>query len=144
MDNNVEQKLCVVLHWPHYSTDGSYRLNDYFLVLLMFDKTDNSTMLDLSLAELIPDFKSLNEYFRYDGSLTTPSCAEAVVWTVFEHTIPLSRNQVWGSFADVTSTYTHFYQCKHCLILIFGFEKWSTTRFQINFKMLKFIKIKNV
>uniref|UniRef100_A0A3P8VPH8 Carbonic anhydrase n=1 Tax=Cynoglossus semilaevis TaxID=244447 RepID=A0A3P8VPH8_CYNSE len=69
-------------------------LNDYFLVLLMFDKTDNSTMLDLSLAELIPDFKSLNEYFRYDGSLTTPSCAEAVVWTVFEHTIPLSRNQL--------------------------------------------------
>uniref|UniRef100_A0A3P8VXM8 Carbonic anhydrase n=1 Tax=Cynoglossus semilaevis TaxID=244447 RepID=A0A3P8VXM8_CYNSE len=54
----------------------------------------NSTMLDLSLAELIPDFKSLNEYFRYDGSLTTPSCAEAVVWTVFEHTIPLSRNQL--------------------------------------------------
>uniref|UniRef100_A0A3P9BNK1 Carbonic anhydrase 4 n=1 Tax=Maylandia zebra TaxID=106582 RepID=A0A3P9BNK1_9CICH len=36
----------------------------------------------------------MTKYFRYKGSLTTPDCAEAVVWTLFESTIPLSRNQL--------------------------------------------------
>lgn len=39
--------------------------------------------------------KNMAEYFRYDGSLTTPDCAEAVVWSVFKHPIPLSRKQVF-------------------------------------------------
>ncbi|CAB1418373.1 unnamed protein product [Pleuronectes platessa] len=37
---------------------------------------------------------NMTKYFRYEGSLTTPDCAEAVVWTVFEDTIPLSRKQL--------------------------------------------------
>lgn len=42
----------------------------------------------------IPPQKNMTKYFRYDGSLTTPNCAEAVVWSLFESTIPLSRKQV--------------------------------------------------
>lgn len=37
---------------------------------------------------------NMTKYYRYNGSLTTPDCAEAVVWTLFENRIPLSKTQV--------------------------------------------------
>lgn len=43
-------------------------------------------------SELLP--KNLTSYFRYEGSLTTPGCGEAVVWTVFEASLPISLDQV--------------------------------------------------
>lgn len=53
----------------------------------------NQTYKDkLLLMDLLP--KNKNAYFRYDGSLTTPSCGEAVVWSVFENSIPISLDQV--------------------------------------------------
>lgn len=54
-------------------------------------KTEKFTE-DLKLAELLP--KKLTNYYRYEGSLTTPSCGEAVVWTVFEHSIAISMDQL--------------------------------------------------
>ncbi|CAO1439519.1 unnamed protein product [Diamesa hyperborea] len=47
---------------------------------------------NLLLEELLP--KNLTSYFRYEGSLTTPGCGEAVVWTVFEASLPISLDQV--------------------------------------------------
>uniref|UniRef100_A0A8C5WN27 Carbonic anhydrase n=1 Tax=Laticauda laticaudata TaxID=8630 RepID=A0A8C5WN27_LATLA len=47
-----------------------------------------------SLSNLLPSLASLSKYYRYKGSLTTPNCDEAVIWTVFEEQIPISRSQV--------------------------------------------------
>lgn len=50
----------------------------------------------LLLLDLLP--KNKNSYFRYEGSLTTPACGEAVVWTVFEESIAISLDQVCGNY----------------------------------------------
>lgn len=47
---------------------------------------------ELLLETLLPKNKA--RFFRYEGSLTTPGCGEAVVWTVFENSIPISFDQV--------------------------------------------------
>jgi len=39
------------------------------------------------LEHLMPEVKS---YYRYDGSLTTPPCTEAVLWTVWTHPVTVS------------------------------------------------------
>ncbi|KAM6906941.1 carbonic anhydrase 4a [Xenentodon cancila] len=54
----------------------------------------NITLPAISLAQLIPSEQNMTSYYRYKGSLTTPGCAEAVVWTVFENPILLSMEQL--------------------------------------------------
>jgi hypothetical protein len=46
------------------------------------------------LASLLPGASGLSRYYRYSGSLTTPGCEPVVLWTVFESTIPIGREQV--------------------------------------------------
>lgn len=46
----------------------------------------------LSPHNLLP--KNRTSYFRYEGSLTTPTCAESVIWTVFTESLPVSLDQV--------------------------------------------------
>ncbi|XP_008288765.1 carbonic anhydrase 4a [Stegastes partitus] len=54
----------------------------------------NTSLPAISLAQLVPSEQNMTSYYRYKGSLTTPGCAEAVVWTVFEKPIPLSMDQL--------------------------------------------------
>ena len=60
------------------------------LTLLTSDATHAVTAF--SIEELMAD--GLGDYYRYHGSLTTPACYESVIWTVFEHAIPISSSQV--------------------------------------------------
>ncbi|XP_006833693.1 PREDICTED: carbonic anhydrase 4-like [Chrysochloris asiatica] len=48
----------------------------------------------ISLLELLPKQEKLRHYFRYLGSLTTPTCDETVVWTVFKEPIQLHEDQI--------------------------------------------------
>lgn len=52
-----------------------------------------------NIRELLPD--RLDEYYRYEGSLTTPPCYPSVLWTVFRHAVKISQEQASLSTAYV-------------------------------------------
>lgn len=52
----------------------------------------NNIKMPFSPMELLPTDRTA--YFRYEGSLTTPSCDEAVIWTVFERSVPFASEQI--------------------------------------------------
>ncbi|XP_040019724.2 carbonic anhydrase 12 [Gasterosteus aculeatus] len=54
-----------------------------------------------NIRELLP--ARLDEYYRYDGSLTTPPCYPSVLWTVFRNHVTISRTQF---LALATSLYS--------------------------------------
>ncbi|XP_008154122.2 carbonic anhydrase 14 [Eptesicus fuscus] len=45
-----------------------------------------------SVKELLPPV--LAQYFRYNGSLTTPPCHQSVLWTVFSQKVQISKGQL--------------------------------------------------
>ncbi|KAJ8399970.1 hypothetical protein AAFF_G00407000 [Aldrovandia affinis] len=47
----------------------------------------------ISIDDLLGDVDR-SKYYRYKGSLTTPNCNEAVVWTVFKQPIKVNKNLV--------------------------------------------------
>uniref|UniRef100_A0A8C4QWL3 Carbonic anhydrase n=1 Tax=Eptatretus burgeri TaxID=7764 RepID=A0A8C4QWL3_EPTBU len=57
----------------------------------------------MPLAALLPDVHQRGRFARYQGSLTTPSCDEAVVWTVFLQPISISLSQM-EAFRNVQAT----------------------------------------
>lgn len=64
----------------------------------------------------LPLPKLLNNYYRYEGSFTTPDCNEIVSWSIFEDAIFISKNQMeevlsWADFSSSNSndsiSYSH-------------------------------------
>ncbi|XP_043536072.1 carbonic anhydrase 12 isoform X1 [Chiloscyllium plagiosum] len=49
-------------------------------------------MPGFNINDLLP--RELDEYFRYNGSLTTPPCYPSVLWTVFRKPVQISREQL--------------------------------------------------
>jgi carbonic anhydrase len=92
-------------HFVHQNKDG-----DLAVIAVMFKTTgenkviatlwqalkeqqskSNKTSLPGSALALLPDNK---EYYRFNGSLTTPPCSEGVRWYVMKTPITVSKSQV--------------------------------------------------
>nr|CAD7204277.1 unnamed protein product [Timema douglasi] len=58
--------------------------------------------------------QELSRWFRYEGSLTTPSCDETVVWTVLPTSLPISRNQAMALKGK------SLLPLRHCFIVHWG------------------------
>ncbi|KAI4881406.1 hypothetical protein NFI96_033658 [Prochilodus magdalenae] len=82
--------------YPMEESSSLNRKYDEFIKALsnVKNKNDNTTVSSISLSNLILSEANMTKYYRYDGSLTTPHCTEAVIWTVFENPIPLSLEQL--------------------------------------------------
>ena len=55
---------------------------------------DSIQLNGLQLDMLLPENKNDAEFFRYEGSLTTPDCNEVVTWTVFREPKSMSEKQL--------------------------------------------------
>uniref|UniRef100_A0A3Q3MAF5 Carbonic anhydrase n=1 Tax=Mastacembelus armatus TaxID=205130 RepID=A0A3Q3MAF5_9TELE len=75
------------------SSDGVAVLGFFIDVCEQGRSTNVAVKSTISVADLIGDV-DLTKFYRYMGSRTTPSCAEAVVWTVFHEPIKINRNLV--------------------------------------------------
>lgn len=74
----------------------------------IIDPTTGQTSLvaiPVTLAELLPIDTS--SFYRYNGSLTTPSCNEDVIWTVFDTPIGISERQVIN-LCELMYTYNEY------------------------------------
>ncbi|XP_051732643.1 carbonic anhydrase IV c [Ctenopharyngodon idella] len=61
---------------------------------------NSSEIEDFRLTDIVPQANKLS-YYRYYGSLTTPSCDQAVVWTVFQQTLPISKTQLTSMYKQL-------------------------------------------
>ncbi|XP_063058216.1 carbonic anhydrase 15-like [Engraulis encrasicolus] len=55
---------------------------------------NTSSVANFKMSYLIPPAHELTAYYRYTGSVTTPGCNEAVIWTIFQRTLPASHRQL--------------------------------------------------
>lgn len=69
-----------------------------FVPLLSPEKETN--LRSFILRDLLPS--SVDGYYRYTGSLTTPPCSKVVEWIIFSRPVYLSHSQVCGHL-----THTH-------------------------------------
>ncbi|XP_058036700.1 carbonic anhydrase 4-like [Ahaetulla prasina] len=73
--------------------------------LKKISKKDEDVLLDgsFSLLDLMGS-NDFTRYYRYAGSLTTPGCDEAVIWTIFADPIPVPPKVVRKFASELSST----------------------------------------
>ncbi len=110
-ENNINGKsFPLEAHFVHASKDG-----ELAVVALMFDEGEENKMLaqlwdkmpmkagdksELKIADVTSIVPSEKDYYRFNGSLTTPPCTEGVRWIVLKKHATVSKAQI-EKFAKV-------------------------------------------
>lgn len=81
-----------LLFQSYYSSLDSIITLHYYSTHFWSPGTEEHLATMLPLQDLLPP--NTNTFYRYSGSLTTPTCNEVVTWTVFQEPISISENQV--------------------------------------------------
>uniref|UniRef100_A0A914XFT3 Carbonic anhydrase n=1 Tax=Plectus sambesii TaxID=2011161 RepID=A0A914XFT3_9BILA len=85
--------LAVVAVWFYIDNNNDKplaQLETAYLNTEFYEQTFNIN--DVLLDDMIPSNRAA--YFRYNGSLTTPSCEESVIWTIFQEPLTVVDRQV--------------------------------------------------
>ncbi|XP_053307869.1 carbonic anhydrase 6 isoform X2 [Spea bombifrons] len=77
-------------------TDGNFENTYYSEFISKLSKIryagQETELKTLDVLAMLPE--NLDNFFRYNGSLTTPPCTENVLWTIFDSPIILSHTQI--------------------------------------------------
>ena len=76
----------------HHVDLPTYSLDVWSFSVTNSDPGSSISLETVPLQDLMPE--NTDRYFRYVGSLTTPPCNEAVVWTLFNDAVRISSRQV--------------------------------------------------
>ncbi|CAJ1080979.1 carbonic anhydrase-like [Xyrichtys novacula] len=91
------QGIAVLGFFINATEDGNMTGSWGSLTSYLTEDTEIGTEVDfnhnVSLADLIGSV-NLTKFYRYMGSLTTPNCSEAVVWTVFQEPINVNKKLI--------------------------------------------------
>ncbi len=89
--NNETQNNNTNITNRFYDEDTRNEWKRFFNVAQTLQQEDNFTVINLNLALLMGE--SLYDFWRYQGSLTTPPCTENVIWTIFKEPIYFLENE---------------------------------------------------
>ncbi|XP_062868224.1 carbonic anhydrase IV c, partial [Trichomycterus rosablanca] len=90
-----QEGLAVLGFFFEVSSDENQQFNKVIEALQRVPYNGNSRMIpEFRLTDMMTSIENLSSYYRYSGSLTTPSCDETVIWTVFQRSVPISHQQL--------------------------------------------------
>lgn len=69
-------------------------LNPLLSGLRKIGSNSSDQTLKFNVLNILP--KLITDYYRYDGSLTTPTCSEGINWYVSDNKLKISKQQLNG------------------------------------------------